>query len=744
MSPTSSLAVASPLPHAAGLHEAEQPAASVPERTAAASPGLLRRLATGVLARLTQRAAAPSEPELDNQTAAWAVGSLAAMVRKPLPRLGFSGGRVDERELASVVRDIGFKLETLPLKALADESAVAASARWFLWVPTEEGPRLAVLLSKERGTLRLATAGASAPLEASLEELAAVSSQGFCFTLDVPTNEEELERFGWTWFARAFFARKPVIRDIVLASFVVSLIGLAYPLATQAIVDKVITNQATSTLIALGTGIAMMAVFTGLMGWLRQKLLLRLSNVVDSDLSQRVMLHLLQLPLPYFHGKTTGTLINKVHGIERIRSFMAGAFLLCALDLPFMLVFLALMVSYSISLTGVVLAFLAVMLALSLVAAPILRSHANESMQLGAKLQGFVTEQVAAVETLKCLQLEPHVARQFQGLNEAQLQSNLRLQEFSNGYNSFMQVAEQLMNASVLCLGAYWAMTGTDLTIGMLVAFQMFAQRVVQPVLKLSGMWQELQQVRVSAKMLGDIVNQPIERYSAHDSSAGAPKGEVSVQGLSFSYAKDRPPIYENLSFDLKAGSLVLVTGPSGSGKSTLAKVLLGLYPNYKGSIKLDGRDIRSMSVNELRRSFGVVPQESVLFSGSVIENLMAVAPDATMERAVLACKMAGVHSVVENLPEGYQTKLGERGSGLSGGQRQRLAIARALLKRPRVLIFDEAVASLDDESMEHIATTANELRGKVTILFVTHKVPASLLVDQRLTLKDKAEPVGR
>lgn len=685
--------------------------------------------------RIPRRRAQVVRPELTPKNAALLVNSLASMVRKPVPRMSFPGDTVSDSELGGVVRDIGFELEALPLTTLKDEAAGSTAARWFVWVPSEEGPRLGAVLSRDSEKLRVALAGTPAPAEFEFSTCASVASEAYCFTLSVPTSEEELERFGWSWFARAFFARKPVIRDIVIGSFVVSLIGLAYPLATQAIVDKVITNQATSTLIALGTGIAFMAVFSGLMGWLRQKLLLRLSNVVDSDLSQRVMLHLLQLPLPYFHGKSTGTLINKVHGIERIRSFVAGAFLLCALDLPFMLVFLALMVSYSVSLTGVVLAFLAVMLTMSLVAAPILRARANESMQLDAKLQGFVTEHVGAVETLKCLQLEPHVARQYQGLNEAQLRANLKLQEFSNGYSSFMQVAEQLMNASVLCLGAYWAMTGTDLTIGMLVAFQMFAQRVAQPLLKLSGMWQELQQVRVSAKMLGDIVNQPIERYSNYETSSGPAKGALSVQGLSFSYSKDRPPLYENLSFDIKPGSLVLVTGPSGSGKSTLTKILLGLYSNYKGTVKLDGRDIRSMSVNELRRSFGVVPQESVLFSGTILENLMAAAPDVTMEIAVTACRMAGIHSVIENLPEGYQTKLGERGSGMSGGQRQRLAIARALLKRPKVLIFDEAVASLDEELSEQIAQTVNELKTKITVIFITHKTPSQLSVDSNIQL---------
>lgn len=679
-----------------------------------------------------KRAAVPLE--LLRSDAAWVLGGLASASRRPAPRPSW-GETLSIVELSRTVLDVGFKLQEADLAELVDEATSQASARWFAWFEEEGALRLAAVLSRDGDKLMLAVPGKPAPVEASLSGVRRLAPTGLRFVPHVPSDEDDLERFGWRWFARAFFARQAVIRDIVIASLVVSLVGLAFPLATQAIVDKVITNQATSTLIALGVSIGLMAVFAALMGWLRQKLLLRLSNVVDSELSQRVMLHLLQLPLPYFANRSTGTLINKVHGIERIRSFTAGAFLLVALDLPFMLVFLAFMVSYSVGLSAVVLAFLTMMLTVSFVAGPLLRARANESMQLGAKLQGYVTEQVGAVETLKCLQLEPVVARQFQGLNEAQLQAQLRLQEFSNGYGSFMQLAEQLMNATVLCLGAYWAMTTSDLTIGMLVAFQMFAQRVAQPLLKLSGMWQELQQVRVSAKMLGEIVNQPIERYSAHASSAGPVKGALSVERLSFSYAEDRPPLYENLSFTVEPGKVVLVTGPSGSGKSTLAKVLLGLYTGYKGALRIDGRDMRSMSVNELRAVFGVVPQESVLFTGTIIENLMAVASDATLERAVLACRMAGVHEVIENLPEGYQTKLGERGAGLSGGQRQRLAIARALLKRPRVLIFDEAVASLDDAAAEQVAKAVNEVRGKVTVLFITHKVPKGLVVDQHLTL---------
>ncbi len=678
--------------------------------------------------------AAPQPLPIAAADALWMVGGLASFSRRPLPRLELAGTAVLE-DLCEAAAAVGFRMERRTFRDLVATDSAQQATKWFLVLRDDEGvARPAAVLERKDQSVTLAAPG-KPPLEATTASLAAAACEVVAFVPEFPTDEAGLERFGWKWFTKAFFARKDVVRDISIASFVVALVGLLFPLATQAIVDKVITNQATSTLIALGIGIGLMVVFSGVMGWLRQKLLLRLANVIDGELSQRVFLHLLRLPLPYFTQRPAGTVVNRLHGIERIREFMASTFLLCALELPFMLVFLALMVTYSLPLSGLVLGFLMLMTAISAVAGPVLRVRANEAMQLGAKVQGYVTEQVSAVETVKCLQLEPHAARQFQAMNEAQLRAMLRLREFGNGYGTFMQTTEQLMNAAVLCVGAYLAMTTTDLTIGMLVAFKMFAQRVAEPVLKLSSMWQELQQVRVSASMLGEVLHQPVERYSSQLTSAPVASGAVTVEGLAFGHAEGRPPLFQDLSFELKPGTVTLLTGPSGSGKSTLAKVLLGLYTGYAGVIRIDGRDTRSMSVNELRAAFGVVPQDSLLFSGTILENLLAVAADATLERAVLACKMAGIHAAIENMPEGYQSKVGERGAGLSGGQRQRLAVARALLKRPKVLIFDEAVASLDDQSAAQVAHAVNQLRGKVTVLFITHKVPAGLQVDSHVRL---------
>jgi subfamily B ATP-binding cassette protein HlyB/CyaB len=282
----------------------------------------------------------------------------------------------------------------------------------------------------------------------------------------------------------------------------------------------------------------------------------------------------------------------------------------------------------------------------------------------------------------------------------------------------------------------------------MLVAFQMFAGRLSQPLLRLVGLWQEFQQAGISVKRLGDILNAPREpmslvptRANNTDATDGVANGaankggRVEINHIAFRYAQDRPFLYRDLSLKLAPGKVLALMGPSGSGKSTLAKLLQGFHFPEEGNITLDGRDIKQLAANELRSHFGVVPQETTLFSGTLYNNLSLANPHATFEQIVQACKWAEMHDTIEQLPQGYQTEVGERGVGLSGGQKQRIAIARALLKQPRILIFDEATANLDHATAEHFAHTINKLKGRVTMLFIAHQLPRGLQVDEVITL---------
>ena len=274
-------------------------------------------------------------------------------------------------------------------------------------------------------------------------------------------------------------------------------------------------------------------------------------------------------------------------------------------------------------------------------------------------------------------------------------------------------------------------MHDASFTIGMLIAFQMFAGRVSQPMLRIVGLWQQFQQANMSVQRLGDIMNAPTEPYSILPSRLRESKGGIEIDNLSFRYGDNLPYLYQAFQMKVEPGKVVAIMGPSGSGKSTLAKLLQGFYIPTDGQIKLDGNDIRYLSANELRHYFGVVPQETILFSGTIYDNLLMANPHASFEQAVHACKMAEIHETIEGLPNGYQTEIGERGVGLSGGQKQRMAIARALLKQPKILVFDEATSSLDQETAEHFAATINQLKGKVTMLFITHALPKALLVDE-------------
>jgi ATP-binding cassette, subfamily B, bacterial HlyB/CyaB len=270
----------------------------------------------------------------------------------------------------------------------------------------------------------------------------------------------------------------------------------------------------------------------------------------------------------------------------------------------------------------------------------------------------------------------------------------------------------------------------------MLVAFQMFSGRLSAPVLRLVGLWQEFQQADIAVKRLGDVMNAPAEPITLIPARAASDKPtRIDVEGLAFRYSDEHPWLYRNLSFSVQAGHCVVLIGPSGCGKSTLAKLLLGFYQAQEGNIKLDNRDIRHLAANELRSYFGVVPQETVLFSGTIYDNLILAHPHASFEQMVEACKLAEIHETIEQQPQGYQTEIGEHGAGLSGGQKQRLAIARALLKQPKVLIFDEATSNLDPHTAEQFAKTVNKLRGRVAMLFITHQLPQGLQVDEAVVL---------
>ena len=441
--------------------------------------------------------------------------------------------------------------------------------------------------------------------------------------------------------------------------------------------------------------------------------------------------HLFRLPVPYFEHRPTGTTVARLQGVETIREFITGAAVAFVLDLPFLVIVLAVMFWYSWQLSLIALGIVVVLAAISLLVAPLLRERLNRQFMLGARNQAFVTEYLSGVETVKTLQFEPVLERRYGDYLAAYLAAGFNARSLSNSYNVVAGALEQAMTIAILIAGALLVMRNDGFTIGMLVAFQMFAARMAQPMLRIAGLWQEFQQASIAVRRLGDIMDAPAEPHTLAPSRAPGGAGSIEMEGLGFRYSERHPWLFRAFDLVIRPGSLVAVMGPSGSGKSTLAKLLLGFYQPEEGRIQLDGRDIRQLSANELRQSFGVVPQETQLYSGTVLDNLAMANPYASFEEIVAACRMAEIHEVIESLPQGYRTEIGEHGAGLSGGQKQRIAIARALLKKPTILIFDEATSSLDKETAESLARTINSLKGQATILFIAHQVPEGLGVDE-------------
>jgi len=555
---------------------------------------------------------------------------------------------------------------------------------------------------------------------------------------------KEPSKFGFKWFIPELFRHKKVWRDVVLASLAIQLVGLATPLFTQVVIDKVIVHHTMNTLIVIGVGLFMFMVFSAVMTWARQYLVLHTGNRIDAVLGHKVFKHLFELPMRYFEHRTTGTLVARMQGVETIRQFISGAAITLILDFPFLFIFLGIMFYYSWELTTVVLVTLTLISILSLSITPTLRKRLNDQFQLGARNQAFLIEYVSGMETVKSLQMEPQLKNRYGDYLSSYLGSSFKTQCLSNAYNVSANTLEQFQTLAILCYGAWLVMTTDYFTIGMLVAFQMFASRLSGPVLRMVGLWQEFQQANIAVKRLGDIMDAPTEPYAASPTRGATGKGSIDINNLSFRYSDDLPYLYRDLSLTIQPGNCIAIMGPSGSGKSTLTKLLQGFYLPNDGQILIDQRDIRHLSANELRNYFGVVPQETLLFSGTVYENLIMANPHANFEQVIRACQMAEMHDVIERLPKGYQTEIGEHGAGLSGGQKQRLAIARALLKQPKILVFDEATSHLDHATAEHFAKTVNTLKGKVTILFITHQLPKGLKVDDAVILGTKQDEVSK
>jgi subfamily B ATP-binding cassette protein HlyB/CyaB len=540
--------------------------------------------------------------------------------------------------------------------------------------------------------------------------------------------------FDLRWFISAVHRYRRVLGEVLVASFILQLLGLVSPLFFQVVVDKVLVHRGLSTLDVLMIGLCIVSVFEVTLGALRTYVFSQTTNRIDVELGARLFDHLLALPLAYFANRRVGDSVARMRELENIRNFITGSALTLTIDLFFAFVFFGVMFLYSPTLTWLVIASLPFYVLISVVLTPVFRRRLDEKFARGAENQAFLVEAVSGAETLKAMAVEPQMQRRWEEQLAAYVRASFRTQTLGNVGGQVVQFINKVTIVLTLYFGAKVVIAG-DMTVGELVAFNMLSARVAQPVLRIAQLWQDFQQTRISVARLGDILNSPREMAQRSVASLPPMKGAIRFDDVTFRYRLDGPAVLSNVSLDLPAGQLIGIVGPSGSGKSTLAKLVQRLYTPESGRVFIDGIDLSLVDTVWLRRQSGVVLQESVLFNRSVRENIALADPGIPMERIIDVAKLAGAHEFVLELPHGYDTIIGERGASLSGGQRQRIAIARALLTNPRILIFDEATSALDYESERIIHENMRRIAAGRTVLVIAHRLSAVRGADRIITL---------
>jgi subfamily B ATP-binding cassette protein HlyB/CyaB len=543
-------------------------------------------------------------------------------------------------------------------------------------------------------------------------------------------------RFDIGWFLGAIAKYRRLLLEVLLASFFLQLFALVSPLFFQVVIDKVLVHRGMSTLEVLVLGLVAIALFETLLGGLRQYVFAHTTNRIDVELGARLFRHLLALPLAYFQSRRTGDSVARVRELENIRNFLTSSALTLVIDLAFTAVFIAVMFAYSPLLSWIVVAGLPLYLAISALATPLFRRRLDEKFARGAENQAFLVESVNGVETLKAMAVEPQMQRRWEEQLAAYVGASFGVTSLGNAASQCVQLVSKLVTAATLFFGARLVIDG-GLSVGELVAFNMLAQRVSQPVLRLAQIWQDFHQARLSIARLGDILNTAVEPGTGRAHAALPPiRGDIVFDRVTFRYRVDGPAVLQDVSLSLPAGQIIGIVGPSGSGKSTLAKLVQRLYRPESGRVLVDGVDIAMVGTAWLRRQIGVVLQESILFNRSVRENIALADSAMPMERIVAAAQLAGAHEFILELPQGYDTVIGERGSTLSGGQRQRIAIARALVSGPRILIFDEATSALDYESERIIQDNMRDIARGRTVLIIAHRLSTVRAADRIITIE--------
>ena len=553
--------------------------------------------------------------------------------------------------------------------------------------------------------------------------------------------DDENQPFGLRWFLPEIIRQKQIFRDVGVSAMVLNLFALASPFFFQILVDKVLVHKADSTLYALVGGMLLVVLFESVLSWLKSYMLLHATTKIDLRLSKRTFSHLLSLPVTFFESGSAGVLLKHMQQTEKIRGFLTGSLFMTLLEVTVLVILIPIMLFYSVWLTLLVLFFTALIAAVFLI---IMRPYRNGLMRLygaEAERQALLVESLHGMTTIKSMALEPLLNRDWGGRSAKTTMLQFQVgklgmsaRTITNGFNRLMQVALPWAGVSLVFDGS--------ISVGALIAFNMLASRVSTPLVQLVSLINEYQQIGLSLRMLASIMDSPPERSLQTRGLSPVIKGQIELEGLSFRYGQHGEYALQDINLTIQPGDVIGLVGRSGSGKSTLTRLVQGLYSIQQGIIRVDGHDQRELDLAHLRSNIGVVLQESFMFRGSVRQNIALARPGATFEDIIKAARLAGAEEFIQRLPQGYDTDLAENASNLSGGQRQRLAIARALLTQPRILILDEATSALDAESESIVQENLADISKGRTLLIVSHRL-AMLRRANRIIVMDKGRIIA-
>ncbi|UIE38298.1 peptidase domain-containing ABC transporter [Leptodesmis sichuanensis] len=532
---------------------------------------------------------------------------------------------------------------------------------------------------------------------------------------------QKQDRFSLAWFLPAVWKYRLLLSEVLLASFTLQVLGLASPIITQVVIDKVMVQGSLSTLDVMAFALLAVAFFEAILGTLRLFIFTHTARRLDLSLSAQLFRHLMRLPLSYFESRRVGDTVARVQELENIRQFLTGTAMTVVLDAIFAVVYLTIMFYYSVPLTWVALAVLPLFALLTLIATPILRGWLNETFNRSADSQSFLVETVTGIHSVKAHTAEQVSRERWEGLFARFVRTGFKASTTSNISNNIADFLTHLSSLIILWFGAKLVIE-QKLTIGQLIAFQMLSSRMTGPLLRLIQLWQNLQQVLLSVDRIGDILNTAPEAEAGSGLVLPPLRGQIEFDQVFFRYHPQQEPVLRGISFSVEPGMLVGVVGRSGSGKSTLSKLIQRLYPVESGRILIDGFDIKSADLASLRQQIGVVLQEDFMFNGTIFDNISLGHPDATAEKVVEAARLAAAHDFISELPHGYETNIGERGTALSGGQRQRLALSRLFLSQAPILLLDEATSALDSETEQQVLQSLQRVSKDRTVFLIAHR----------------------